>query len=210
MVYFVAIHQRAWPDRLDELLATIRQTLAGGSSLHPGRRSTRLFQSLDEPEQLIALSEWTSEDAFEQFRHWPVFVDTIATTGPPPRIEPLSPLLRFERMDRRATVVACSRITAPPPAAGAVLDYLLGEARREVTNAYGLVRRELYRSRVETGDLLLVHGWRSFADLEQFRARYSAQTELKRLGATAERFTGTVAAEFSRLWPRPGETPAGA
>jgi quinol monooxygenase YgiN len=197
MAFFVAIHQQAWPDHLDALLVTIKRSLTAARTLHPGRRSTRVFQRLDDPTQLLALSEWASKDAFEQFRQWPTFADTIAVSGPPPRIELLEPLRRFERIEQRVGVVACSMITASAEDTAVVQEYLLEDAHREVKSADGLIRRELFRSRTHVGQLLLVHSWRSLADLERFRARYSAQAELARLGATVERFTGMLTTEFS-------------
>src|SRR5215207_5711305 len=82
MPFFVAIHQRAWPERLDELLATIGSSLRAARRLHPERRSTRVFQRLGEPTRLLALSEWADEGAFDRFRQWPVFVDAVTRCGP--------------------------------------------------------------------------------------------------------------------------------
>src|SRR3954462_1185641 len=42
VAYFVAIFQEAWPDHLEDLLGTIRHSLASAPSLHPGRRTTRM------------------------------------------------------------------------------------------------------------------------------------------------------------------------
>src|SRR3954447_15768474 len=97
VAYFVAIFQEAWPDHLEDLLGTIRHSLASAPSLHPGRRTTRMFQRFGQPTQLLSISEWSDEHAFEQFKQWSVFVETNSVSGPPPRIEPLVPLRRFER-----------------------------------------------------------------------------------------------------------------
>lgn len=197
MAFFVAIHQQVWPDRLGELLATIKANLATSRTLQPGRRTTRVFQGLGDPMQLLVLSEWVSEDAFEVFRCSSSFADLTAASGPPPRIEPLEPIRRFERFEQRLGIVACSTITATPGNTSRVQEYLLGDAHREVKGAEGLVLRYVFRSRAQVGRLVLVHGWRSLADLERFRARYSARSELARFGATTDRFTGALAAEFS-------------
>jgi heme-degrading monooxygenase HmoA len=199
VAHFVAIHQEAWPDRLGDLLGMIRHCLASAPMLHPGRRTTRLFQRLERPTQLVSVSEWSDEPAFERFRRWPVFARAISVCGPPPRIEPLVPLRRFERMEQRSALASCVTITASPECEAVVREYLLREAHRHVTSQHGLVSRELYQSREIPGRFLVVRSWTSLADLERFRATeapalYDAH---RRLGTTVERFTGALAAEFS-------------
>jgi quinol monooxygenase YgiN len=201
VAHFVAIHQEAWPTRLSELLATIRQSLALAPTLHPGRRTTRLFQRLGRPTQLVAVSEWSDEGAFDQFRRWPVFVKTVAVCGPPPRIEPLVALRRFERMEQRSVVASCVTITTSAEREADVRDYLLREAHQRVTSQHGLVSREVYQSRVVPGRFLIVRGWSSLADLERFRATDAPEVYEghRRLGTTVERFTGALAAELSLI-----------
>jgi quinol monooxygenase YgiN len=201
VAHFVAIHQEAWPDRLGELLTTIRQSLAQAPTLHPGRRTTRLFQRLGRPTQLVAVSEWSDEHDFDQFRRWPVFVQTVAVCGPPPRIEPLVALRRFERMERRSAVASCITVTASPEQEAVVRDFLLRDAHQRVMSQHGLVSRELYQSRETPGRFLVVRGWSSLADLERFRATEAAELyeRHRRLGSSVERFTGALAAELSLL-----------
>jgi heme-degrading monooxygenase HmoA len=204
MAFFVAIHQEAWPERVNELLATIRANLEASPSLHPGRRSTRVFQRLGRPTQFLSLGLWDSQAAFEEFRRSQVFVETGAVCGPPPRIEPLEQLRFFERMEHRATVMACSTVTAPPESAADVERVLLSEEHRAVEQVPGLVCREVYREQATAGHILLVHTWRSMADLDRFRAAEAVQGEatMSQLGASTERFTGSVAAEFSAFLTR--------
>ena len=199
MVYFVAIHQEAWPDRVEELLDTIRANLAASATLHPSRRSTRVFQRLGRPTQLLSLGLWDSEAAFEEFRRSAIFVETSSRCGPPPRIEPLTQLRFFERMEHRASVMACSTLTTSPERAAAVESVLLGEQHRVVEQVPGLVCREVCREQASAGHILLVHHWQSMADLDRFRASEALRGEatLQQLGATTERFTGLLAAEFS-------------
>jgi quinol monooxygenase YgiN len=201
VAHFVAIHQEAWPNRLGELLTTIRQSLALAPTLHPGRRTTRLFQRLGRPTQFVAVSEWSDAQAFDQFRTWPVFVQTVAVCGPPPKIEPLIALRRFERMERRSAVASCVTVTAAPHQEAAVRDYLLRDAHQRVSSQHGLVSRELYESRVTPGRFLVLRGWSSLADLERFRATDAAELyeSHRRLGSSIERFTGALAAELSLL-----------
>jgi heme-degrading monooxygenase HmoA len=199
MPFFVAIHQEAWPERLESLLATIRGNLAASRILHPGRQGTRLFQRIGQPTHLLSISEWDAEEHFERFRHSAVFVETNAVSGPSLRIEPLERLRLLQRMDRRAVVVACATVTAPPERAAEVEAVLLSEEHRAVERADGLIFREVFRSRAVVGHLLLVHGWASLAHLDRFRASESLRGEaaLLQLGATTERFTGEIAAEYS-------------
>jgi quinol monooxygenase YgiN len=201
VAYFVAIYHEVWPRKLDELLGTIRSSLASSPALHPGRRTTRLFQRFGRPTQLLSVGEWTDEHAFEQFRQWPVFVQSNAVSGPPPRIEPLVPLRRFERMEQRVALASCVTVNAPPPNADAVRDFLVRDAHQSVKSVTGLVSREVFQARDTPGRFLVVRSWRSLADLERFRATgvLDLDETHRQLGATVERFTGTLAAEFSVL-----------
>jgi len=201
VAYFVAMFQEAWPNRLDQLLETIRQSLASAPSLHPGRRTTRLFQRLGQSTQLLSVSEWTDERAFEQYRDWSVFVGTRAQTGPPPRIEPLVPLRRFERMEQRVALASCVTVTAPPESVASLRDFLLRDAHDSVKTVPGLVSREVYGVRHTPGQFLVVRSWTSLADLERFRATDAADLDRThvRLGARIDRFTGALAAELSLL-----------
>jgi heme-degrading monooxygenase HmoA len=201
VAYFVAIHQEAWPDQLEDLLRMIRRSLASAPTLHPGRRTTRLFQRLGQPTQLLSLSEWSDEHAFRQFITWPVFVETNSVSGPPPEIEPLVPLRRFERMEQRIALASCVWVTAPPEHTAAVQTFLLQDAHESVRTMAGLVSREVYQSRETASRFLVVRSWRSMADLDRFRASHAPGLDEihHRLGATVERFTGALAAEFSAL-----------
>jgi heme-degrading monooxygenase HmoA len=201
VAFFVAIHQEAWPDRLDELLGTIRQSLASAPSVHPGHRTTRLFQRFGRGTQLLSVSEWSDERAFEQYRQSSVFVESNTIAGPPPTIEPLVPLRRFERMEQRAALASCVTVTVPPEDEAAIRDFLLGDAHEDVKTVSGLVSREVYRSRQTPGRFLVVRSWTSLTDLERFRATNVADLDRThtRLGATIDRFTGALAAELSIL-----------
>ena len=201
MSFFVAIHQEAWPDRLDTLLGTIRQNLAAAATLHPGRRAARLFQRFGQPTHLLGLSEWVDEQSFEQLRQSPEFHQLNDTCGMPPRIETLEPLRRFERMEQRVAIASCVRIVAPPVYDRDVQEFLLSHAHHGVKSMSGLVSREVYRVRHRPGEFLALRSWTSLADLERFRAGEGTgfDATLIQLGATVERFTGALAAELSLL-----------
>ncbi|MFN8635677.1 MAG: antibiotic biosynthesis monooxygenase [Chloroflexota bacterium] len=203
MVFVVAVHLEARPERLDDLLATVRASLSAARTLHPGRRSTRVFQRLGSPTSLLEVTEWTAEEAFERFRQGSEFAEIVAACRLIPEAEPLQRLRHFERMDQRVAVAACATITAAPELAASVEATLLSEAHQQIARADGLVWREIYRSQAATGRLLVLHGWRALADLERFRESGSQRGEaaLAALGATTTRFTGTLAAELSSLQP---------
>ncbi len=201
MPHFVAIHQEAWPHHLGDLLSSIRHALASAPALHPGRRATRLFQRLGHPTHLVSVSEWSDEQAFERFRQWPAFVKTNAVCGPPPRIDSLVPLRRFERMEQRVAVASCITVIAAPEQEAAVRAFMLRDSDRNVAAHSGLVSREVFQVRDEPRRFLIVRGWTSLADLERFRAAEAAELDdvHRRLGSTLERFTGALAAELSAL-----------
>jgi heme-degrading monooxygenase HmoA len=199
VAYFVAIHQEAWPDRVGELLSAIRHSLASASALHPGRRTTRLFQRLGRPTQLVSVSEWRDEAAFEELRQSAQFVKTNVVCGPPPRIDPLVPLRRFERMEQRIAVASCVSVTASVEQLAAVRAYMLRDADWSIATQTGLISREVYQVRDEPRRFLIVRGWSSMADLERFRRAEAAEHDEvhRRLGSNVERFTGSLAAELS-------------
>jgi heme-degrading monooxygenase HmoA len=199
VAYFVAIHQEAWPDRVGELLSTIRESLASTSALHPGRRTTRLFQRLGRPTQLVSVSEWRDEAAFEELRQSSRFIKTNVVCGLPPRIDPLVPLRRFERMEQRIAVASCVSVTASAEQLAAVRALMLRDADWNVAAQAGLVSREVFQVRDEPRRFLIVRGWSTMADLERFRSAEAAEHDEvhRRLGSTVERFTGSLAAELS-------------
>jgi quinol monooxygenase YgiN len=209
MPYFVAIQRRAWPDRLHDLLAAIRRSFAASRTAAPGRHAARVFQRLNEPTTLLSLAECDSQAAFEAYQASPTFAGTTDEIGPPPVIEPLRRLYLFERMNERAVVIACATLTVPGEHEDAALEYLMGPAQLSMVSTPGLVCRELYRGSADdrpASRFLVVHGWRSIADLDRFRSGDVTRFEdtLATWGATMERFTGEVAIEYSRL-DQPGD-----
>ena len=198
MPFFVATYQEAWPNHVQQLLATIRGSFAARSS-HPGRRNARVFQRLNEPTQLLAITEWESQAAHESLRQSPEFVQMTTACGPAPTFEYLERLHLFHRMNQRTAVVACTTVEAPDEVLPEVEAFLRGPAQRELVSTTSVVTRELYRS-IETGRrFLAVTSWRSIADLERFRANTAQrmEQELTATGATLARFTGEIAVEYS-------------
>ena len=203
MPFFVAIYQQAWPEHLSRLLTAIKSNFAASRTAAPGRQTARVFQRLNEPTTLLSVGEWDSQASYEAHQTSSAFRQTVSETGPPPTVEYLQRLHLFERMNERAVVFACVTILAPVDHLSAVEEFLRGPAQLNMIATPGIVSRELYRGSTDrpTVRLLVVHGWRSISDLERFRRADAPQFEgaLRGWGATVERFTGEIAAEFSRL-----------
>lgn len=203
MPFYVAIYQQAWPEQLPQLLAAIKSSFAASRTATPGRQTARVFQRLNEPTTLLSVGEWDSQAAYEAHRSSPAFEQTMAVSGPPPDIEYLQRLHLFERMNERAVVVACVTILAPRESLAQIEEFLRGPAQLNMVATPGIVSRELYRGQAgqPVVRLLVVHGWRSLTDLERFRRADAPHFEgtLRSWGATVERFTGEIAAEYSRL-----------
>jgi len=199
--FFVAVYQEVSSDRLDEILATMRGDFATSRRMHPGRRTTRVFQRLNYPTHLLALGEWDSQADYERLRRTEAYQRVTERADPPASIEYLTRLRHFARLAVPPAIVGCVTIAAPPERAAAVEAFILDDVRHVVEGAPGLAAHEAYRVGEEGGRLLVVHGWRSIEDLERFRAgepeRYEAR--LRELGASTDRLTGVVAEQYSRL-----------
>jgi quinol monooxygenase YgiN len=198
--FFVAVHQEVRPELLDEVLATMRGDFAQSYRAHPGRRSSRIFQQLDRPTSLVAMAEWDSERDFEKLRQTPSYQKVTERADPPARIESLTRLRSFARMSRPPAYVACIRFTAPEENADALEAVILGEVRQDVESSEGLLGHEVFRVGVRPGQLLIVHSWASMDALEQFRAETRPRHRMlfQGLGTMRERFTGTIAVQYSR------------
>jgi quinol monooxygenase YgiN len=201
MPFFVAVDQEHSPRSLNRALATIQADFATSRALHPGRRHTRVFQRLDRPSHLLTIGEWEHQADFERLRRTPRYQEVVFRADPPGRIEILTRLRFFARMSTRPTIVACVMMSVPEHAADAVRAYLLREAHQQILQAPGLLSHEVYQLGGRPASLLAVHGWRALADLERFRAEDGPGfgAALAELGVTVTRFTGAVAAQFSRL-----------
>jgi heme-degrading monooxygenase HmoA len=199
MAFFVLMNREIRPDRLDAVLARIRERLRGPHSAQHGRRTSRVFQRLDAPTHLLTVSEWIDEYTFTEFRHSAVFAETDRIGGAPPLITPLVPLMRFEHMARRAAIASCVTVTATPENTPALRAYLVGPVHQEFKTLSGIVGREVYVARDTPGTFLVVHSWMSLADLEEFRATVALRMDLvhEQLRTTMTAFTGSLAAEFS-------------
>jgi quinol monooxygenase YgiN len=201
MPFFVAVDQEHSPRSLERTLSTIQDDFATSRALHPGRRHTRVFQRLDRPSHLLTIGEWERQADDERLRQSPCYRELVVCADPPGRIEILSRLRYYARMSTRPSIVACSTMTAPDHAAEALRAYVLREIPSQIVQAPGLLMHEVYQLGANPGALLVVHGWRTLSDLERFRSQDSLgyHAVLSEFGVRVTRFTGAIAAQFSRL-----------
>jgi quinol monooxygenase YgiN len=201
MPFFVAVDQEFSARTLDRTLSTIQADFATSRGVHPGRRQTRVFQRLNQPNHLLTIGEWEHQADYERLRQSPRYRELVVCADPPARIEPLTRLRYFARMSTRPSIVACVTMTAPEHAAEAVRSNILRSTYQQVVQSPGLLTHEVYQIGASPSSLLMVHGWRTLGDLERFRAGDGSGfgAALAELGVTVTRFTGAVAAQFSRL-----------
>jgi len=201
MPCFVAIRYQARSDSLDALEVAIRADYAASSTLQPGRKFARLFRHMQDPARLLSMEEWESDEALERHRQSPAYADTRDAVAAPPPIEYLERLQHYRHMPHRPSALACTTLATPVDQAGAVERFICDDERRDALGAAGLVIRAVYRVIGSPGRLLVLHGWRSLDDLEQYvgtSARGLAEL-LESTGAEIDQFTGQIAAEFSWL-----------
>lgn len=200
MPFFVVISQQVDPDNVEQMLAKMRDDLAVSHILHPGRRNARIFQQLDRPNHLMALTEWDSRAAYEQLWRSPGYQALTVNADPPARIEQVTRLRSFMRMSAQPSFVGCVRFTAPDAHADALERLVLDVLRYDNEASEGLLSHDVFRIGAVPGRILLVHSWRSINGLEQFRVKHRQRHDalLNALQVSAERFTGSIAALYTR------------
>jgi quinol monooxygenase YgiN len=201
MPFFVAVQYTAQPDRLASLLDVIRADFAASPTLQPGRRFARLFQHLSDPGRLLAMEEWQTRADFERHAHGAAYTETLAAHGPPPVADALERLQHYRHMPHPPSALACITISTPMDRAAEVESFICDDERREALVAAGLVLRAVYRVMDTPGRLLVLHGWRSMGDLENYftTSARSLAAMLDKNDASIEQFTGQMTAQFSWL-----------
>jgi quinol monooxygenase YgiN len=201
MPYFVAVHSEAEPDHVDDLIGLIRHDFALSAAAHPSRRFARVFQHHQEPWRLLGIEEWQEQGEFEQHLGASDVAAALAACGAPPRASPLERLQHYRHMPHQPTALACTTIAAPTDRADEVERFICDDERRDALVAGGLAIRAVYRLDGRVGHLLVLHGWRTRADLDTYVASSgrSVITRLAEIGATVERFTGEMIAQYSWL-----------
>ena len=200
MPFFVAVYQEVRSELLDEALVEMRRNFAESHRQYPGRRSSRIFQGLENPQMLIAVAEWDTERDFDQLRQSPNYQIATEQADPPARIESLTRLRSFVRMSRQPAYVACIRIAAQPGQADALEAVILGEVRRDVEASDGLISHDVFRVGKQPGQMVIVHGWTALDALDQFRQRTRPHHRelIEPLAIATDRFTGTIAVQYTR------------
>ena len=209
MSFLVAIDQKLRPDCIAETLAAVQADFATSRNLHPGRRRTRVFQGIIDRSHLLAIGEWERAEDYHRLYRSSRYQELVVCADPPADIASLRRLRLFARMSIAPSIVACVTMTAPDSQAAAFRAYVLGGAPTAVEAAPGLLSHEVYQVGAAPGALLAVHGWRSLADLERFRTQAAPRhaSAFARFDVTVERFTGVIAADYSRAEALPNVAP---
>ena len=201
MPFFVVVQYQARPDRLDALLALLRDDLAGSVTAHPGRRFARVFQHDREPWRLLGIEEWQQQQEFQRHAEAPAYVEALAACGPLPENSALERLQHYRHMPHQPAALACTTLVTPADRADDVERLVCDVERRDALVAGGLALRAVYRLDGVAGRLLVLHGWRTRADLEAYVAtgERNAISSLVPTGTTVEQFTGEMVAQYSWL-----------
>ena len=201
MPFFVAVHHSVRPGCREQRVESIRRDFAASPISHPGRKFARLFEHLNDETHLLAMEEWQSQPDFERHERSSPHLEALAASGPPPRVEALERLQHYRHMPHRPSALACTAISTPSDHAASVESFICDDERREALVAAGLVLRAVYRVVGISGRLLVLHGWKSVADLERYLdgPALATASALAAHGATLDQFTGQVAAEYSWL-----------
>jgi hypothetical protein len=201
MPFFVVVQYQARPDRVDDLPALIRRDLAVSATAYPARRFVRVFQHVQEPTRLLGIEEWQQEDDFRRRADAPIYAEVLAACTVPPQASALERLQHYRHMPHQPTALACATISAPPDRADDVERFICDEQRRDALVADGLVLRAVYRLDGVAGRLLVLHGWRTRADLLAYDAtgERTMGDVLGQADATVAVFSGEIVAQYSWL-----------
>ena len=181
-------------------IAAVRAAFVDGRQ-RPARQHARLFQRLNSPTELLAVGEWESREAVEQFIASPCYADLVAACGQPPSVRYFARVRWFERVLQPVAVAACAIVAATPATRDAVEAYLRGDAYEEAIRAPGLRCLQLDRALAAPSLSLTGRGWAALDDLERFRREVAPRHEatLAGIGASVDRFTGDVVADTNLI-----------
>jgi quinol monooxygenase YgiN len=197
MPLFVVSRLPVDPARLSGVLALIRAEFERAQR-RPGRLQARVFQRVGSPGDLLGVVEWDRQESYDAFRRSPTYRAILDGLAAPAHTRFCARLHLFERPLHHTEVSACA-IIAPGVASPTVVEQIvLKQGRTEVIPSPGLICHEVYRTLKRPPEYIVVHRWQRLADLERFRQHTSPglQRSLDELGATLERFTGHLVAEY--------------
>ena len=197
MSRFVVSSLQVDPARLSSVLALIRAEFERAQR-RPGRRQSRVFQRVGSPCDLLGVVEWDQVESYEAFQQSATYQTLLEGLAAPVRTRYCMRLQLFERFLRQAEVSACAIITPVGAQPAMIEQVILQQARTEVIPSPGLISHEAYRTVTSPPDFIVIHHWEHLGDLERFRRETSPRLEgtLTDLGATLERFTGHLVAEY--------------
>lgn len=197
----VLIHARIHPERVAAVLSALRDRIepqTGPSSAHlAGRLRERIFQRLGSDSELLSLGQWQSKQALATAPPT-LSGDAVGSAALEPlRVHRLARLLTFERPMQRADVTACALIV-PQAGDSPIIRERVVQDRQELRDAPGLVSHEIYVTTGPAVTYVSVHSWRQLSDLQRFREEAGIFNEqrLAEVGATLDRFTGALVAEY--------------
>jgi quinol monooxygenase YgiN len=198
MSFLVVVRMQARSERLADVLALVQREFGRPPSQRIGRRRGRLFQRLTTPTDLLEFSEWDSQEAYGLDRSSATHRAVLDSLEGASHARYCGRLVSFERALERSEVTTAILIDCPPAAGPRIEGFMLGEGRKALRDSVGLVSYEIYRTHKRPPSYIVVHQWRLLADLERFRVEAGTGHEavLVDLGATIERFTGRLTAEY--------------
>jgi heme-degrading monooxygenase HmoA len=194
----VLMRNQALPGRGDELLsAVVRLVRERTSWFHNGGRSLRVFQSVNDPDLVLGLSEWDSRELFFARHHdesGDPIPELLTLRATPPEYNFFHTISSREIWGAHAGAVVCTLIHGTPAIRPA-----LQEMQAAITSQPGFVSRYTYEDADDPNRFLIVHGWETLDALERARDQASpAQRRLQELATAVERFAGVTRVERDR------------
>ena len=193
----VLIQARLKPEHVCTVLTALKEQLGTTAHSSPGRLRERIFQRLGSPGELISLSHWKTAEQFQAASPALSGAAVVGAIHEPIRTHHLIRLLSFERPLRRADVTACALILPTRGDSPAVRERVVQD-RVDLHDAPGLISHEVYVTTEQPMMYVSLHSWRHLSDLQRFRTEAGPLNEqrLAEVGATLERFTGGLVAEY--------------
>jgi quinol monooxygenase YgiN len=192
---------RARPGEEAAFLAVAQQCVESPAEWPTGASEARLFQSLDDPGDLLFLSEWERREAFDSNLAGSAAIAALwgLALGPPRRH--CFELLRCVRhLGRRVATGACALVSAPPAEQAATRAFML-EALASFEAAPQLVTVYVAQDLDDPTHFLGFAGWQSEAALQAFLQDLLPpwMAALWRQGVRVDLFAGLVRANGEAL-----------
>ena len=189
----VVARRTGYPGQEAALLAAMEQRIAQATPGREAMQSSRLFQGLTAPTEVLYIGDWDSREA-----HWARVkenrVDELLaplTSGACVRYF-LRRWVAYESPGAQAGAVDCVIIDSPPARRDVLHEFVLRKAATELRAQPGFCYRRIYQDLDEPNRLLIVHGWASPAAMQAVLrdVEPSLAGELRSMGITVETFIG--------------------